>query len=98
MNTSLFNTQIKPLSLCIFAALSLPIAAQAADATDTIKEHIWNSTFGKAHSTFGIAHLEKRTHPHIWNSTFGVAHSTFGITHTPTFGIAHLEKHIPHLE
>ena len=40
MNTSLFNTQIKPLALCIFAALSLPVAAQAADVTDTIKEDV----------------------------------------------------------
>jgi len=40
MNTSLFNTQIKPLALCIFAALSLPVAVQAADATDTIKEDV----------------------------------------------------------
>lgn len=40
MNPPLFNTQIKPLVLCILAALSLPDRAQAADASDTIKENV----------------------------------------------------------
>jgi|TARA_B110000914_G_scaffold226428_1_gene251366 hypothetical protein len=40
MTRPIFTTQIKPLVLCIFAALSLPVAAQAADVTDTIKEDV----------------------------------------------------------
>ena len=40
MNRPPFNPQIKPLILCICAALSLPVAVQAADAKDTIKDDV----------------------------------------------------------
>ena len=40
MNRPLFNTQIKPLVLCICSALSLPVAAQSTDTTDTINNDV----------------------------------------------------------
>jgi iron complex outermembrane receptor protein len=40
MNRPPFNPQIKPLILCICTALSLPVAIQAANVKDTIKEDV----------------------------------------------------------
>jgi iron complex outermembrane recepter protein len=40
MKRSPFNQRMKPLSLCICAALSLPLTGQAAGATETIKEDL----------------------------------------------------------
>lgn len=40
MKCPFLNQQIKPLSLCIGIALSLPLSIQAADVTKTIKENV----------------------------------------------------------